>query len=163
MKKHIFIEPINIKWQPGLNIFFNNTKEELINSVDIYNEFFLEFMAEEYISYLRYTIERQKFRSFRVYPLSKEYAERKEREGLDPRVLISTGRYLDSIRVYLDKNELKVSVEDEELDGGLSMLGLAKMLEFGTSRMPRRVHWHPAYRSLSNNIRSFYKKFSEIV
>ena len=161
-KNYIFIEPINIEWTPGKNIFSSiNRGREIIDTDDIYNEFFLPFVSEKYIEYLVLAIERQLFRSFKIYPLSKKYAERKQRQGLDPRVLIATGRYIDSF-VYINKNnKIIITVADEEIEGGMSMLDLSRILEFGNSKMPRRTHWHAAYRHIGNNISQIYKGFCE--
>jgi len=65
--------------------------------------------------------------------LSEQYKAYKQRKGLDPRILIATGKYLNSIKVVQEGTRFKIVPEGYE--------ELAQYLEFGTSRMPARPHW----------------------
>lgn len=67
-------------------------------------------------------------------PLSANWSEYKARHGLDPRVLIATGEYLDSFTVSRvgERTWMLSPVGHEELAG---------WLEYGTGDMPARPHW----------------------
>lgn len=101
-------------------------------------------LAEEFADDLKRLIEQQ---SFAWVPLSAGYARRKNMLGQDPRILIATGRYVNSIRpVQAADGSWVVGVPPEPLHGGsrYTLQDLARWLEFGTKRMPARPHWRPA-------------------
>ena len=101
-------------------------------------------MAEEFADDLRTIISRQ---LISWVPLSKEYAKRKRILGLDPRILIATGRYIESITpVQNPDGSWVVSVPAEPLRPGSkhTLKDLARWLEYGTRTMPARPHWRPA-------------------
>jgi hypothetical protein len=101
-------------------------------------------MAKEFADDLKELIERQ---LFAWVPLSSGYARYKRRMGLDPRILIATGRYVNSIEPQPDgKGGWVIGVPDEPLSPGsrYTLKDLARWLEFGTQHMPARPHWRPA-------------------
>ncbi len=103
-----------------------------------------EEMANQFADDLRGIISRQ---LISWVPLSSGYAIRKRTLGLDPRILIATGRYVNSIQAMQQKDGTwLVSVPDEPLRPGSkhTLKDLARWLEYGTLRMPARPHWRPA-------------------
>lgn len=91
-------------------------------------------------------------------PLNKKYLERKRKAGLDLRKLIATTNYMKEIRVKLNKvslKDLKISYEvspprtrikPSKLNKNpkITYEKLARIHEYGTSRIPARPHWRPA-------------------
>jgi hypothetical protein len=80
-------------------------------------------------------------------PLSPAYKKRKRILGLDPRILIATGRYVNSIQpVEQADGSWVVSIPEEPLRPGsrYTLKDLARWLEYGTQTMPARPHWRPA-------------------
>lgn len=102
-----------------------------------------ELLIQEFADDLKSLIEKQ---SFAWAPLSREYAVRKHLLGLDPRILIATGRYVNSIQpVQKPDGSWEVAVPATPLGNGKHTLkDLARWLEYGTRRMPARPHWRPA-------------------
>ena len=103
-----------------------------------------EEMANQFADDLRQIISRQ---LISWVPLSSGYAIRKRTLGLDPRILIATGRYVNSIQAMQQKDGgWIVSIPDEPLRPGSkhTLKDLARWLEYGTLRMPARPHWRPA-------------------
>ena len=101
-------------------------------------------LAEEFADDLRMLISRQ---LIGWMPLSKEYKIYKRKMGLDPRILIATGRYVSSIQPVQQRDgSWIVSVPDEPLRQGSkhTLKDLARWLEYGTQNMPARPHWRPA-------------------
>lgn len=101
-------------------------------------------LAEEFADDLKRIIETQ---AFAWAPLSTGYAKRKNMLGLDPRILIATGRYVNSIQAIQQRDgSWIVSVPDEPLQPGskYTLKDLARWLELGTRHMPPRAHWRPA-------------------
>lgn len=101
-------------------------------------------MAEEFADDVREILSRQ---LIAWVPLSKEYARHKREMGLDPRILIATGRYINSIQPIEQKDgSWVVSVPNELLQGSTkhTLKDLARWLEYGTRTMPARPHWRPA-------------------
>jgi hypothetical protein len=101
-------------------------------------------LAAEFADDLKSIISRQ---LIAWVPLSPVYKKRKRILGLDPRILIATGRYVASIQpVQQDDGSWVVSVPDEPLRPGskYTLKDLARWLEYGTETMPARPHWRPA-------------------
>jgi len=101
-------------------------------------------MAQEFADDLKAIIERQ---LIAWVPLSPNYARRKRMLGMDPRILIATGRYVNSIQpIEQPDGTWVVSVPAEPLHAGskYTLKDLARWLEYGTLHMPPRPHWRPA-------------------
>lgn len=88
--------------------------------------------------------------------LTESYARWKERKALDPRILIATGEYVNSIaaRRKAGGDIVDVSVPDETHEpSGLSLKELGRIHEYGSKRyeidgkgIPPRPHWRPTIR-----------------
>lgn len=89
--------------------------------------------AEEVKARLVYSIELQ---TFKHEPLSTKWANKKDRLGLDPRILIATGEYVDSIFTGQTSTGFFVSIPE-----GLTKR--AAWMEFGTRTTVARPHWRP--------------------
>ena len=115
---------------------------------------FAQVQANEF----KVRIRAQDFPSFNAAPLSPAYAKQKERLGLDPRVMIATGHYVGSIRVFSRKNSdgsITFYVGHDRLDRAEDKDGtpipsvtlnmIAAVHEKGSSKMnvPARPHWKP--------------------
>jgi hypothetical protein len=101
-------------------------------------------MAEEFADDVKAILSRQ---LIAWVPLNREYARRKREMGMDPRILIATGRYVNSIQPIEQKDgSWVVSVPAEPLQGSNkhTLKDLARWLEYGTRTMPARPHWRPA-------------------
>jgi hypothetical protein len=90
--------------------------------------------------------------SFAHAPLSAPYVLKKQRKGLDEKILIATGSYVNSIsaRRRKVKGEWVWTVGvPETIHGpsGLTYVHLARLLEFGNPRghLPPRPHWRPVW------------------
>jgi hypothetical protein len=101
-------------------------------------------LAEEFADDLKSLISRQ---LIAWVPLSANYKTRKRILGLDPRILIATGRYVNSIQpIQQGDGSWVISVPEEPLRPGSkhTLRDLARWLEYGTENMPARPHWRPA-------------------
>jgi len=101
-------------------------------------------LAEEFADDLRALITRQ---LIAWVPLTKGYARRKRMLGQDPRILIATGNYVNSIRaIQQGDGSWVVGIPATPLRSGskYTLKDLARWLEYGTHRMPARPHWRPA-------------------
>lgn len=101
-------------------------------------------LAEEFADDLKMLISRQ---LIAWVPLNPKYKRHKRKMGLDPRILIATGRYIESIQpIQQPDGGWIVSVPAEPLRGGskYTLKDLARWLEYGTRHMPARPHWRPA-------------------
>ena len=110
-------------------------------------------ISETMVESVRTVIEKQ---LYKWPPLTDKYAKEKARKGLDPRILIATGKYKDAIKVLREETRedgvtYSVGVEGtfttkkngQEVELPLELLG--RWLEFGTSKMPPREHWRPTW------------------
>lgn len=102
--------------------------------------------------------------SLDLAPLSSSYAAYKEKAGLDPRILIATGYYVDRITVLNGGPGVYfVGVPNEAAPNGVSLTELSTWLEFGTTRMPPRPHFEPADKWMNQRIPLLLAKAGFIV
>lgn len=99
--------------------------------------------------------------SIQLVPLQEEYKRRKIAAGHDPRILISTGEFLNSIVVKDvqssgDSFSITVGVEDGSGSNGISLEELAYYIEYGTSKQPGRfpftLSWEEMRSRVSNEL-----------
>ena len=121
-----------------MKIFVNVFKK---SAIPVMKEFGEE-KANEFKDELVYRIASQ---SFNWRPLKPEYRLYKIKNRLDPRMMISTGEYINSIEVNEldDQIGYSVGVPNRLHNSGLSLRVLARIHEFGTIRIPARPHWRP--------------------
>lgn len=82
--------------------------------------------------------------------LSPAYVDYKKKAGLDPRILIATGQYVESIRArYIDKQWV-IQPDAQNMKIGL-------WLEYGTKKMPRRPHFRPVIEQLQKDCTKYGK------
>ncbi len=115
-----------------------------------------DFAEDEREAFQR-RIELQDFPSFNAAPLSPAYAKRKERLGLDPRVMIATGYYYKEIRVfrrkvskravtlYIGHHKRAQARDHKDQRVPILLNTLAAVHEKGSAKMniPPRPHWGP--------------------
>lgn len=119
----------------------------------------LEKLANFYVEEVKRAIEEQ---AYKWKPLSDEYADQKAREGMDPRIYIRTGFFLDHIEVWKDKGgrtHAGVRPNVEHPDAKMSLVRLARIHEFGTLNgiVPARPLWRPAL----SKVLALRKRFME--
>jgi hypothetical protein len=117
-----------------VNVFLNNLKRSK------YKEEALITIGDTVVQQIRRNIEQQLL----DFPeLVARYHRRKVSEGYDPRILIRTGDFLDSIvvtdvSVDGDTYSIKVGVSDGLTESKLPMSDLAYYIEHGTIKQPGR-------------------------
>jgi hypothetical protein len=104
--------------------------------------------AREYVKRLKKNISEQVL-SWEA--LSADWTDRKSREGLDPRTLIATQEYLDSIHYRSLGTSYEIGADAR-----------GEMLEFGTIHMPARPHWLPTLDEMDADDR-LNKKFEDVI
>lgn len=134
-------------------------------------------IVEDYKSSLIKNIKSQKFvdggKGFPEWkPLSPPYAARKEKLGLDKRMLIATGKYLKEINVRLPIiDDLKVSylvepskktVYDQKVSE-FTYSWLSAVLERGSvsRNIPPRPHWGPTKAEFENRRSEFAERLQK--
>lgn len=107
-------------------------------------------LAEETVRQVKENIE-----SGMVKPgLDTNTMARKFREGMDPRVLIATRAYIDSMRpAVAEKHSAGVEVNGDKF----------RMLEYGTKRMPPRPHVLPVARRVRGDVTMRAKFFKDLL
>ena len=102
-------------------------------------------------------------------PLTQEYLAKKIKQGYDPRVLIRTGEYVESIKVTevdsdRDSIHIFISVEDGATETNLSMKELAEFIEYGTKKQPARLPFTQSWERMKGQIkREVERKIAEEV
>lgn len=113
-------------------------------------ERFLNLQCERLTRQLREAILGQRYN---WYPLDPEYLRRKVRQGFDPRILVRTKQYVESMQVFgLEDAEhgvlFRVGVPDEDHNSGLPFRELARIMEYGRrdgAKPYARPHWRPTW------------------
>jgi len=95
-------------------------------------------------------------------PLSPKYLAMKERTGLDTRILIASGKYVRSIKsirtVDEDKGVMYSVGPVGKTANKIPLTLLARWLEYGTTKMPAREHWRPAWSIFLSKVSNTKKK-----
>lgn len=118
------------------------------NSVKLMLQQYIQQVAIEYFNEIKDVIQNQKGK---WVPLTPDYQRFKSKYGLDPRTLIATGAYQQSITIeQVDQYSWKVYPKGKE--------DLAEWLEFGTSSMPSRIHWRLAAETIRSKLQLILQK-----
>lgn len=96
--------------------------------------------------------------SLDMQPLVKEYAAKKRMEGTDPRILIRTKDFLNSIQVTdIQADGYDMMVQIGVVDGmtvtGIRMQELAYYLEYGTRNMPARAPFQKSWEKMREDVK----------
>lgn len=95
--------------------------------------------------------------SIYLEPLEKEYLAQKQSEGRDERTLISSGEFLDSIKVIDieigdDSIDVFIGVEDGMTETWIPMKELAYYIEYGTENQPARMPFARSWEEMKAEI-----------
>jgi hypothetical protein len=150
---------------------FSDWVTDALQELKHQGEFLARELAERVQSIIQYQIGDWE-------PLSPPYAKWKENQGLDDRMLVATNNYMNLIEVQWTRDRLgrftklsRVSIQDVpdlsfrvglpplkvvDAEGNTSESGfrytdLARVLEFGTEKIPPRPHFGPAYAAFVAN------------
>ena len=121
---------------------------------------FDKWIAEKIADLTKTAIKEQRWK-YKWKPLNPQYKAWKMRKGLDPRILIAYGYYINSIKTYKSGRDWVVGVDPFQIHPktGIRMKKLARYLEYGTSKMPARPHWRPAFEYVRKHIDRYIKKY----
>lgn len=87
-------------------------------------------------------------------PLTEDWVQRKASQGLDPRMLIARGDYVNAIHVIPAGPRVVQIGIDKNATGfdGINLAGLGFIHEFGAGPVPARPHWRDAYRDIETKL-----------
>ncbi len=116
----------------------------------------LDFVEDERQRFIR-RIKRQDFESFRILPLSPRWLKKKIAAGVDDRVMIATGHYLRSIKVFTKAHrdtllDIRIGFDRRTLARDFkghtipfALYKVATVQEKGSvkAKVPARPHWEP--------------------
>lgn len=112
------------------------TFEEAVAGFSQRSQQAVQMAVMELVAEVRRSIEEQ---TLKVPPLTPRYKAEKTRKGMDPRTLVATREYLDSIKYIQTLGGARIECDEER----------KRLLEGGTSKMPARPHWGPAMARLA--------------
>lgn len=97
--------------------------------------------ADRMVKDLRTAISDQ---TLRLKPLSRPYKKWKKKMGLDPRILIATGKLLNAYMVSaLPSGRGYVVSVARRKQNGVWLSTIDRAHEYGTGHLPARPHWRP--------------------
>jgi len=96
-------------------------------------------------------------------PLSVQYYEYKKKKGLSLKIWEATGLLVDSITYWRSNDRWVVGIPRKVKYPGTNfpVYKVAKMMEYGTEKMPARKLFYPLYLYLRKHIRVFWNAFIE--
>ena len=102
-------------------------------------------------------------------PLNPKYLHKKIREGYDPRILIRTKEYVESIAVFTEpaanlSAAFRVGVPDEKIhNSGMTFRKLAGVHEYGRrdGKIPARPHWRPTWSTFVTSLQEVSKRLGK--
>lgn len=107
----------------------------------------LEHEANRFVADLRTAIRDQ---TLRLKPLNRKYKQWKKIMGLDPRILIATGKLLNAYQVQkLPSGKGYVVTVARRKQRGVWLSTIDRAHEYGTAHLPARPHWRPTIRKFS--------------
>lgn len=142
----IFIEPIHVKWEPGI--------EMGVSSIDFEN-----WIAQVYVDLVKRRVEDQKFKS-KWKDLNPHYKRWKEENNLSPKIWEATGELIKGLKVK-SKNCVGFDNRKRHKMSGEKYIDIARKLEYGDGRVPARPLFRLVYWYMRKNIRYFYDRYLE--
>lgn len=146
----IYIQVLDRYWDAGKKLGLSEDEKLM----------FHKFIANEYKRLVVQAIDDQRFRS-KWTSLTIGYLNYKKSHGYPTNMWELTGELKKSLKVSKRSQVYIVGFPKRKHSGtSLTILELAKVLEFGSLRIPPRPLFRLVYRYMSSNIEFFYKKFS---
>jgi len=118
--------------------------------------------ADDIVKEAKEIIKKQKYK---WAPLNEKYLEHKKKKGLDERILMATGDYVDKgIGKWEKDGRLFVGpVPGIHKPSGLPYQLIARYFEYGTWKMPARPLWRPLISSLLRKQKKYRKKYDAAI
>lgn len=142
----IYIEPIKVSWEPGLEIGVNS-------------EQFEAFMAQTYVNIVKRRVDEQKYKS-KWKPLSPKYLKYKEERGWSLKTWYATGELMSNLKVK-SKNVIGFDNRKRHKESGEKYLDICRKLEYGSVNVPARPLFRLVYWYMRKNVSYFYKRYRQ--
>lgn len=153
----IFISVTNTKWSPGKK-YLREYSKEIQNSFDRY-------IAIKFVSEVQRCINKQ---SITWRPLTHRYLQKKKRFGLSKRTWEATGSLKNNLKVIEKSSYYEIGWEKglkpKKAKGfndksNLTILEIARKLEYGTLTIPPRALFRPIHRRMEKDINFYVEEF----
>lgn len=152
----------NSSYTPGIYLL-NDPKYGLSNlksqdKIRIQKDF-ARFLSVIIRRMLKASIEDQRYKG-RWTPLSAGYVEFKNKYGLSDKIWEATGTLVDSISYYKHGNQYIIGINpSKKYKNGVSILYVAKCMEYGTKNMPARPLFTPVFNYVKRYIRQYWEMY----
>lgn len=145
----IYIEILNLKWEPGRVVMKGSPRKEVLA--------FESYIAKKYVELVRDRVETQKFKA-KWAPLSPRYLGKKKEKGWSLKTWEATGQLMKELKV---KSHNVVGFDNRKVHkvSGEKLLAIARKNEYGTSEVPARPLFRLVYWYMSKNIGYFYNRY----
>lgn len=152
--KKIYVNVIDKHFTPGRHLCSGEYSQ--------YQPEFADYVANLIKNDIVEAIEKQSYKS-KWKPLSPNYLEYKRQAGLSTKIWKATGTLESSIYKLNRKDKIWVGVTANRKYPGtqLSMLDMAKKLEFGTSKVPARPLFRLVVNKYTRHMRKYWTEFKK--
>ena len=120
-------------------------------------------------------IRRQKFTSFHAFPLAPRTVQYKDDNDLDPRVMIATKNYVESLRVertvesdhtayHIGFDPGALAIDANGKSSGITLNEVAYIQEHGSlaAHIPARPHWRVHLQELQKRAKVLRRRLTEL-
>lgn len=145
----IYIEVLKRKWNPGKKMLEDEKETRK----------FEKFMGNEFIKLCIKAIDEQRYK---WQPLDLEYEYVKYRKGLSLNIWEATGELKNHLK-FKERTGRIGFTKGKHSKAKMTYVKLARILEYGTLRIPPRPLFRNVYRYMNNNMAFFLNKFRKEV
>lgn len=152
-------------WTPGKNLFRMKDADKVIEDRQFA---FILYISLLYKEYLQEMVRNRGWEKFWI-PLTPKYLERKKQLGRYENIWMNTGTLINSLEIIPDyQNDFVIVGIDPRakysyLGESISILQVAKFMEYGTEKLPPRPLFRRGRDYISKNISRFKKDFDEVL
>ena len=151
----IYIQTIDRYWNPGIHLATKVDRTE-------FYEFQL-WCSNLFVTFIKACIDRQRYID-KWKALTPGYLAYKKKHGLSPNIWEATGQLKNSLKVLNKYNKHNIVIgfdmrAKHKRAKNLKLHELAKMLEYGTTRIPPRPLFRLALNYFRHNTSYLYKRF----
>lgn len=150
----IYIEVLNIRWEPGRFGFPDLSEMQRAK--------FENWLGEEFVRQIKVSVSLQRYRN-QWAPLSVRYLVWKRENNLSLKTWEASGELISNLSYNKRTKKIGFDKRYRHSGSGESYLSIARTLEYGNLQTPPRPLFREVYYYMSKNIKYFYLRYKKEV